>query len=448
MVKATLYSICTLSFIMTLHVLSIGQESVTRPVCGHDWVMQSLDIHSPGLADAIRQQYASIVNTKGGFRSNYTIPVVLHIVWRDSAENLSDELIASQIASLNKDFSYTNDDKDNLRPIFQDVAGDAGIQFDVKAINRVKTDKLFSVNLLTGALATSVKYTDQGGSDAWDPDYYLNIWICKIQPITIGPLVLGQILGFAFPPTGLTHWPEGANAPQKREDGVVIDYRMWGLNNPNPISVPGSNQPLVVKGRTPTHEIGHYLGLRHIWGDGGLLGPNDCNQSDGVDDTPFASEQSPFNCDPTRNSCNKLDDYYGMDMPDLIENYMDYSSEDCMNMFTKGQVAIMHYVLEGPRKGLIEGPSQASIPVGTYRLQAKVYPNPGYQRINIALSSSVTESMELQLYAITGNTPVASKTVPADNHLIEWEIPKLPGGIYILRTGSNQIQPERIILLD
>lgn len=448
MVKNALNSVFTITFIMTIHVSSNGQEPVSQPVCGHDWVMQSLDMHSPDLATAIREQYASSVNAKGEFRSNYTIPVVLHIVWQDSSENLSDQLITSQIASLNKDFSYTNDDKANLRSIFHDVAGDAGIQFDVKAINRVKTDKLFSVNLITGALATAVKYTDQGGSDAWDPDYYLNIWICKIQPITIGPLVLGQILGFAFPPTGLTHWPDGANAPQKTEDGVVIDYRMWGPDNPNPISVPGSTQPLTVKGRTPTHEIGHYLGLRHIWGDGGLLGPNDCNQSDGVNDTPFASEQSPFNCDPSRNSCNKVDEHYGLDMPDLIENYMDYSSEDCMNMFTKGQVSIMHYVLEGPRKGLIEGPSQTSIPGGAYRVQAKVYPNPAFHHINIALSSSLAESMELQLYALTGNTPVANKIVPAGNHFIEWEIPKLPGGIYILRTGSNQIQPERIILLD
>ena len=158
------------------------------------------------------------------------------------------------------------------------------------------------------------------------------------------------------------------------QDGVALDFRVIGRNNPNPVAIPGGVGNLVVRGRTACHEIGHYLGLRHIWGDGGLLGPNDCNQSDGINDTPFASAQSPFDCDTTRNSCPKVETFYNLDMPDLIENYMDYSSEDCMNMFTQGQVAMIQSVLAGPRKGLVAVSSNNSS--GTAEAEPQLFPNP------------------------------------------------------------------------
>ena len=83
------------------------------------------------------------------------------------------------------------------------------------------------------------------------------------------------------------------------------------------------------------------------------MGPNDCLQSDGIDDTPFANSQSAFDCDKLKNSCSQVEAHYSENVPDLIENFMDYAADDCMNMFTNGQVQLMRNVLHGPRSGLL-----------------------------------------------------------------------------------------------
>ena len=124
-----------------------------------------------------------------------------------------------------------------------------------------------------------------------------------------------------------------------------------------------------IRGRTVTHEVGHYLGLRHIWGDG------DCNEQDGVADTPNADAESNFDCDDTKNTCT--DNIGGVDLPDMIENFMDYSSETCQNSFTQGQIDIMRSVLENERDSLIDN-GVLSIPNNNTILKPSVsiYPNP------------------------------------------------------------------------
>ena len=96
-------------------------------------------------------------------------------------------------------------------------------------------------------------------------------------------------MGFAYPPAALDHWPEGANAPSEELEGVVIDYRVFGRENPFSVDV-GLGAPLETQGRTATHEVGHYLGLRHVWGDGGgLFGGDSCGEDHSVEDTPNTS---------------------------------------------------------------------------------------------------------------------------------------------------------------
>ena len=145
--------------------------------------------------------------------------------------------------------------------------------------------------------------------------------------------------------------------PQVLElDGVVIDYRVFGRNSPFELDL-GQGTPIVTQGRTPVHEVGHYLGLRHVWGDGGgLLGGDSCMEDDGVADTPNSGSQANFDCDPTRNTCIDATD----DLPDMIENFLDYSSEACMNSFTMGQIEIMRGVLENERCMLVDACSVLS----------------------------------------------------------------------------------------
>ena len=300
------------------------------------------------------------------------------------------------------------------------------------------------IDLLSGNLIPEVKHTEDGGNDAWDTDSYMNIWVCHIQPITIGPIVLGQILGFAFPPNNLGNWPPDSGAPNPAEDGVVIDYRVFGPDNPYPLEIPGGTGNLVVKGRTPTHEVAHYLGLRHIWGDGGTFGPNDCDQSDGVDDTPFASSESAFDCDITKNTCTGIDDFYGLDMPDLVENYMDYASEDCMNMFTKGQVEIMRNVLTGPRSGLLE--TTAVLSPESERLTWTISPNPAADLITIRSAKPFDASAILRVHDGLGR-PVHHQSLQDGGEMVNISVMDWPSGVYtlVLSEDSNSSTQKLII---
>jgi hypothetical protein len=347
--------------------------------------------------------------------------------------------VEDQIRVLNEDYNHLNADTVDLREAFHDIAGNADIHFELAQIVRVQTSELFEIDVLGGDLLSNLKSDATGGSNAWDTDHYLNIWVCKIQPTTIFGLQIGQILGFAFPPAGLAHWPADSNAPTQGEDGVAIDFRAFGSNNPNTIELPGSTDNLIVRGRTPVHEVGHYLGLRHIWGDGGLFGPNDCAQSDGVDDTPFASAQSEFDCDKTKNSCEQVELFFNEDPLDLVENYMDYSSEECMNMFTKGQVEIMRGVLMGPRSGLLNS-------VGTQQpvsvLASSMSPNPAQDRTVLRFALPEAGEVNIQVFGADGrlvlNLP--AQFLSSGSQQIALDTRLLPAGMYLVHLQANGVR--------
>jgi hypothetical protein len=440
MSRSLLLLVCCLALLSG----SLSAQSGPRILCGNDMLMDMWRTHHPDFVSAIDETYLEALQTQAQVRGPLTVNVVVHVVWKNEAENLSDELIHEQIAILNEDFNRQNADTANLRALFQPVAGSADIHFQLAAIERVQTTEDFTVSLLGNDILPKLKYTAQGGSNAWDTEKYLNIWVCRIRPLTLFGIELGQILGFAFPPAGLTNWPAGSNAPTPADDGVVVDFRVWGRSNPNPIKVPGSDEDLEVVGRTPTHEVGHYLGLRHIWGDGGLFGPNDCMQSDGIEDTPFASSQSDFDCDPTRNTCQVIDPFYGMDMPDLIENYMDYSAETCMNMFTKGQVTHMRNVLMGPRSGLLAGSTSTRIEAETPGWH--LFPNPAATETFLRWVQAPESPVQLRLYNSEGRV-VFSQVLPAGQHLFALDTASLPRGFYVVSClDANGITHQKLIV--
>lgn len=335
--------------------------------CASHLYLQQLDETYPGFRAATQVPF-SRVRTEGQARdlTLLTVPVVVHIVYQNEEQNISDEAIQDVMDVLNEDYRRLNEDADQIREEFEEIVADPFIQFELMGVERVPTTSTFQLQILGGGLPDNVKQTANGGSDAWDTEHYLNIWVCHIEG--------GGLLGHAYPPANLVNWPAGANAPSPELDGVVIhqeifrrsgDYTTMGLLGGQSITIP-------VRGRTITHEVGHYLGLRHIWGDGtfAILGIPDCNADDGVEDTPNQGLSSQFVCDPDNNGCNEGPN----DLPDMWENYMDYSKEDCQNSFTTGQVELMRSVLENERAGLLEGA------VSTHNLaevsSLKVYPNP------------------------------------------------------------------------
>jgi hypothetical protein len=326
--------------IASIHVMA---QTQSRVLCGNEFLPNIMEQRIPGYKNAVKASFEKAkrhkqLNQAVPDTTLYTIPVVIHVVWNAPAENLDDSIIQSELQVLNEDYRRLNPDAANTISYFDSVGGDAHIQFVIHDIRRAYKRQAPSPLVSQVCRTHLIKTTAAGGDDAVDPDHFLNLWIVNIQSS-----FFGQLLGYSYPPDSLASWPSGSIAPQKAWDGVVIDYRCIGRNNPNPLVFSG--QTLTIRGRTGTHEFGHYLGLRHIWGDGSTFGANDCMQSDGIDDTPFANTQSSFDCQTSRNTCTQIETYYGADAPDMVQNYMDYSSESCMNLFTKGQVAVMRGVL-------------------------------------------------------------------------------------------------------
>lgn len=199
------------------------------------------------------------------------IPVVVHVLWNNEQENISDAQIQSQIDVLNEDFRKLNPDVSQVPPVWSGLAADLGIEFFLATedpdgnpstgITRTQTSKTFFTNP-----EDDIKFASSGGKDACPSDRYLNIWVCHQIRSQIGD----NILGYAQFPGG-----------PAEIDGVVIIDTAFGttgtVNN-------GPNNPYN-KGRTATHEIGHWLNLLHIWGDEFRF-EDPCSRSDEVDDTP------------------------------------------------------------------------------------------------------------------------------------------------------------------
>jgi hypothetical protein len=227
--------------------------------------------------------------------TKYTIPVYVHVVYSKTEENISVEQIRSQIAALNADFSGTNADLSNTPAEFKGKIAEANINFTLNEslhIRRVSTSRT------EWGTTDEMKYSAKGGSDAYMPGSYLNIWICNIG---------GGVLGYA-------QFPGGAPST----DGVVVGPQYFGTTGY--VAAPYN------KGRTATHEVGHWLNLIHIWGDG------DCTKDDLVEDTPSADRPS-YGCMGTPTYCSS---------PAMTMNFMDYSDDACMYMFTLGQKLRMH----------------------------------------------------------------------------------------------------------
>ncbi|OOG77096.1 M43 family zinc metalloprotease [Algoriphagus sp. A40] len=252
------------------------------------------------------------------------IPVVVHVIHTGSAEgtgtNIPQSQIIEQIRILNEDFRRLNADANRTPAEFLPVAADANIEFVLakQDPNGLPTNGIVR---LQGTKSTYDPNTDAvliGQLSQWNPEEYMNIWVVPlVQPyIGYSSFPISDLPGLNFSPTPAIM------------DGVTIDYRYFGV---------GGSAASGSLGRTATHEVGHFFGLRHIWGDGG------CGVDDFVTDTPDQdSSNSVCNSNPSKFSCGNNN---------MIQNYMDYTPDACMNLFTKGQVERYNVVLENsPRR--------------------------------------------------------------------------------------------------
>lgn len=251
------------------------------------------------------------------------IPVVVHIIHSGQeigiGANVPESQVYEQIRILNEDFNRQNADAANTPSEFLPVAGAANIQFILakQDPDGLPTDGIDRIQ------GPKNNYTQEdailiGQLAQWDPNEYMNLYVVQLT---------NPIIGYAsFPVSDLPGLNVGSTTALA--DGVTIDYRYFGI---------GGSAVSTSRGRTATHEIGHFLGLRHIWGDGG------CGVDDFVADTPAQdNSNSVCNANPSRFSC---------DSNDMIQNYMDYTPDPCMNIFTKGQIERFDVVLaNSPRR--------------------------------------------------------------------------------------------------
>lgn len=381
----------------------------------------------PGYLQATKNAFnLAKNNTSQKSETEYTIPVVVHIVYNNAAQNLHDSVIFNQIQILNEDFNRENADTVNMRSVFEPIVGSAKIRFQLATIDpngnptngitRTQTSKTTFTSvmgLVSGDMSENetVKSTADGGINPWNQSRYLNIWVCNMA-ISFQGSEMTALLGYATPPANLPNWPAGTVSDLS--DGVVIQFNAFGSNNPTPLIADGQN--MTVKGRTVTHEVGHYLGLRHVWGDG------DCSQDDGIADTPNASGESQFDCNTTKNTC--VDNIIGQDLPDMVENYMDYSAEDCQNSITKNQIELIRGVIETNRWDLVNNNPAVGIK-DISKINASVFPNPSNSTVNIVSDQQI--SGDIYITDLNGKTVLITKGAGLETTI---DIAHLKNGVY------------------
>ena len=305
---------------MTISIVSYTQERCGT-VLYTDILKEKYSEYALAREEVNKQNNIGITaNHKSISQSIITIPVVVHVVWNTNSENISDAQIFSQIDVLNADYRRTNVDASNTPSVWQSIAADSEIEFclatidpngsSTTGITRTQTSQTsFSIN------NDAMKSTSNGGIDPWPQDDYLNIWVCDLT---------GGILGYATPPSFF-------NNP---DDGVVVGYKYFG-------SI-GTVQSPYNKGRTATHEVGHWLNLDHIWGNGGNCG------NDNISDTP--TQDKNYSCPSFPHNVNGCGTNSNGDM---YMNYMDYTDDACMNMFTEGQKTRMLSAINQYRPNLL-----------------------------------------------------------------------------------------------
>ena len=344
-----------------------------------------------------------------------TIPVVIHLLYNTTDQNISDSQILSQLVVLNQDYRRQNADTNLTPPAFKPFAADARINF---CLARVDTQGYITTGIIRKHTNQqlflpndAMKYSAQGGDDTWDCTKYLNIWVCNL---------ISSSLGYGTMPGG----------PPDR-DGIVVCFNVFGTVGDDLL------YPYNL-GRTATHEIGHWLGLRHTWGDA------NCGD-DSIADTP-QQESYNFGCPsfPHLSSCSPNAN------GDMFMDYMDFTNDACMNMFTVDQVRKMRsfFALNNIRNSILNAyqcdsatgkadPPGYNVSEDTIVTQpvVKTYPNPFHTQLTIE-SKDISPLAEktLNIYNVLGIKVFETQLYQPFTTL---SLSSLPTGIFILSIGEG-----------
>lgn len=329
-----------------------------------------------------------------------TIPVVIHILYHTNGENLTDDLVESQITALNRDYRKQNPDTTKIPSYFKALAADCGIEFKLATsdpLGRSTTGIVRKYTPITQWTSDdAIKSSSQMGDDGWDPKSYLNIWVGTMQ----------SLLGYS----SLPGYPAD-------KDGVVINNRVFGITNNTPYN----------QGRTAVHEVGHWLGLRHLWGDA-FCG------DDSIADTP-KQETFTNGCPSSiRVSCNNGPN------GDMYMDYMDFTNDDCLVMFTNGQKQRMLFLFQpgGPRNSILhsaglKAPTSEAAPLPDDQpkwLQVKIYPNPADRKLTINVQFDARwVGREVRILNAVGQTEIRT-TIHSTIETVD--ISQLKPGIYFI----------------
>ncbi len=421
-----LFSLIAFSLIAVAAMAQQPEHCATMSVLGRQ-------MQDPALAAGYRASQQAAASWRAAHPASktssapiLTIPVVVHVLYKNAGQNISDAQVYSQIDILNADYRRLNADTMNTPAMFDSIAADIEVEFCLAALDP-------SGNPTNGITRTSTtggqffgffspifedaKFDSTGGHDAWPADRYLNIWVCETFP---------GLLGYAQFPGGL-----------QSTDGVVIAYTAFG--DMGTVAAPST------LGRTTVHEVGHWMGLYHIWGD-----DQDCAGSDSIFDTPNATVASSSDCESSRNSCSNEDPYWGaFDPNDMVQDYMDYSHDSCMNMFSEGQKARMHSFLYGDPVRLALFNSNAGCSAATNSaipvdVDFSIYPNPSDGKVDVNFQGPWNPSMQVEVIDLAGNLVHLSR---AESSQFSLDLSGISAGVYFLKiTHEGGVAVKKLML--
>ncbi|NNC95876.1 MAG: T9SS type A sorting domain-containing protein [Chitinophagales bacterium] len=380
-------------------MFSLSSQAQQIHRCYTDQILEQLSIQNPDEFKAIKAERAKILQYNQQFSNasnkvaQYRIPVVFHVLHAGEAVGLGSNLdsmqLYSQIQVLNEDFNRFNPDSGNTPNVFKSIAGSMDIEFIMAAVdpNGNPTSGITRHNYgqisNTGTIDNSIK-----PATTWDANLYFNIWIADMD---------NGILGYATLP--------GTNP---NRDGVVLDYRYVGSSTTN--NFPGASP--YNRGRTGTHEVGHYLGLLHTF-QGGCSGNNASNcgfQGDDICDTPPTFSAN-YGCitGTNQNTCTEVPN----DNPDMPMNYMDYVNDACMNLFTDGQVDLMESTLNTSRAGLLTSPGIQEV----FTFEGQIIDKNTGLGVDAAKVIFITDDYEIELEANSGGYFTSNAFIEANYNI-------------------------------
>lgn len=348
----------------------------------------------------IKENSSPVQAREMGGQSIIRIPVVFHVLYHTQAENIGDDRIQTQLTALNEAFRRTGADTSKTPSVFRSVAADCEIEFVLAISDPTGRSTSGVIRKYTPVsqwqMSDDMKFSSTMGSDGWNAAEYLNIWVCNVKGVA----------GYASFPGGETE-----------KDGMVINYRYLGKNGSS-----GYDQ-----GKTAVHEVGHWLGLKHIWGDA------DCGD-DLVHDTPKQAFYNTGCPSGTRITCGNGP------TGDMYMNYMDFTNDGCINLFTEGQKNRMRSLFQpgGVRRAILSSrglqlPTIMEMPLPEEAprwLYSKVYPNPASSEITLDVSYDA-RWIGKQL-AITNSNGQQMMQVVITSKIQTINISRLAPGIYFI----------------